>query len=232
MGRILAYSQFLHTGMHNILLVDDHTLVRNGFRLILESFNEIAVIGEAGNGLEALEFLNTNPLPDLILTDISMAEMDGITLIHKVKDKFPVARVAVLSMIEDITTIADSFRAGAVGYISKSSNYDDMVNGVIQVLEGKRYLSMSIGLALLDHFEAHDPAPSDKRSIFLRYAISERELHILELISQGFTNSEIADLVFLSKRTIEGHRQQLIDKTGTKNTADLVRFAFQHKILQ
>jgi len=218
--------------MHNILLVDDHTLVRNGFRLILESFNEIAVIGEAGNGLEALEFLNTNPLPDLILTDISMAEMDGITLIHKVKDKFPVARVAVLSMIEDITTIADSFRAGAVGYISKSSNYDDMVNGVIQVLEGKRYLSMSIGLALLDHFEAHDPAPSDKRSIFLRHAISERELHILELISQGFTNSEIADLVFLSKRTIEGHRQQLIDKTGTKNTADLVRFAFQHKILQ
>ncbi|WP_312793040.1 response regulator transcription factor [Sphingobacterium sp.] len=218
--------------MHNILLVDDHTLVRNGFRLILESFNEIAVIGEAGNGLEALEFLNTNPLPDLILTDISMAEMDGITLIHKVKDKFPVARVAVLSMIEDITTIADSFRAGAVGYISKSSNYDDMVNGVIQVLEGQRYLSMSIGLALLDHFESHDPAPSDKRSIFLRYAISERELHILELISQGFTNSEIADLVFLSKRTIEGHRQQLIDKTGTKNTADLVRFAFQHKILQ
>lgn len=218
--------------MHNILLVDDHTLVRNGFRLILESFNEIAVIGEAGNGLEALEFLNTNPLPDLILTDISMAEMDGITLIHKVKDKFPAARVAVLSMIEDITTVADSFRAGAVGYISKGSSYDDMVNGVIQVLEGKRYLSMSIGLALLDHFEAHDPAPSDKRSIFLRYAISERELHILELISQGFTNSEIADLVFLSKRTIEGHRQQLIDKTGTKNTADLVRFAFQHKILQ
>lgn len=218
--------------MHKILLVDDHTLVRNGFRLILESFDGIAIIGEAGNGLEALEFLNTNPLPDLILTDITMAEMDGIKLIHKVKEKFPAALVAVLSMIEDITTVAESFRTGAVGYISKASSYDDMVNGVIQVLEGKRYLSMSIGLALLDHFEAHDPAPSDKRSIFLRYAISERELHILELISQGFTNSEIADLVFLSKRTIEGHRQQLIDKTGTKNTADLVRFAFQHKILQ
>ncbi|WP_293898675.1 response regulator transcription factor [Sphingobacterium sp. UBA5670] len=218
--------------MHTILLVDDHTLVRNGFRLILESCKEISIIGECGNGLEALEFLNNNPVPDLVLTDIAMDAMDGITLIHKVKDKFPSLGIAVLSMIEDKATAADAFRAGAAGYISKSSDYGQLVDGVLQVLKRQRYLSMSIGLALMDHFEAHEPAQFDKQAIFLRYDISERELHILKLISQGFTNSEIADQIFLSKRTVEGHRQQLIDKTGTKNTADLVRFAFQHKILQ
>ncbi|WP_286736331.1 MULTISPECIES: response regulator [Sphingobacterium] len=218
--------------MYKILLVDDHTLVRNGFRLILESHKQLSITGEAGNGVQALEFLDKSETPDLIITDLKMEEMSGITLIHKVKAKYPEIDVAVLSMIEDNNTVADAFRAGAVGFLSKNSNYDELVAGIFNISQGKRYISMEIGLSLLDHFQLNSPICIDKEAIFHRYDISERELTVLELISRGFTNAEIADQIFLSKRTVEGHRQQLIDKTKTKNTADLVRFAFQNKLLQ
>lgn len=218
--------------MYKILLVDDHTLVRNGFRLILESHKQLSIIGEAGNGVQALEFLDKSETPDLIITDLKMEEMSGITLIHKVKANYPEIDVAVLSMIEDNNTVAEAFRAGAVGFLSKNSDYDELVQGIFNILQGKRYISMEIGLSLLDHFQLNSPIYIDKEAIFHRYDISERELTVLELISRGFTNAEIADQIFLSKRTVEGHRQQLIDKTKTKNTADLVRFAFQNKLLQ
>lgn len=218
--------------MYKILLVDDHTLVRNGFRLILESHKQLSIVGEAGDGVEALEFLDKSETPDLIITDLKMKEMSGITLIHKVKAKYPEIDVAVLSMIEDNNTVAEAFRAGAVGFLSKNSDYDELVQGIFNILQGKRYISMEIGLSLLDHFQLNRPIYIDKEAIYHRYDISERELTVLELISRGFTNAEIADQIFLSKRTVEGHRQQLIDKTKTKNTADLVRFAFQNKLLQ
>lgn len=218
--------------MYKILLVDDHTLVRNGLRLILESHKQLSIIGEVGDGFLALEFLDKNELPDLILTDIKMEEMDGITMIHKVKAKYPDLDIAVLSMVEDNSTVSDAFRAGAIGFLSKNSDYDELVAGIVQISQGKRYISMEIGLSLLDHFQLNRPIYIDKEAIFHRYDISERELKVLELISHGFTNAEIADQIFLSKRTVEGHRQQLIDKTKTKNTADLVRFAFQNKLLQ
>lgn len=218
--------------MYKILLVDDHTLVRNGFRLILESHKQLSIVGEVGNGIEALEFLDKSETPDLIITDLKMEEMSGITLIHKVKANYPEIDVAVLSMIEDNNTVAEAFRAGAVGFLSKNSDYDELVQGIFNILQGKRYISMEIGLSLLDHFQLNRPIYIDKEAIYHRYDISERELMVLELISRGFTNAEIADQIFLSKRTVEGHRQQLIDKTKTKNTADLVRFAFQNKLLQ
>lgn len=218
--------------MYKILLVDDHTLVRNGFRLILESHKQLSIVGEAGDGVEALEFLDKSETPDLIITDLKMEEMSGITLIHKVKARYPEIDVAVLSMIEDNNTVAEAFRAGAVGFLSKNSDYDELVQGIFNILQGKRYISMEIGLSLLDHFQLNRPIYIDTEAIYHSYDISERELMVLELISRGFTNAEIADQIFLSKRTVEGHRQQLIDKTKTKNTADLVRFAFENRLLQ
>lgn len=218
--------------MFKILLVDDHILVRNGLKLIFDSQEEFTVMGEVDNGIQALKFLNKNELPDLILTDISMPEMDGIALVSKVKLNFPDVKIAVLSMVDQLTTVIEVFRAGAVGYLSKNSDYKELLNGVLEVANGKRYLSSSIGLALLDNFQVSQQSLIDKETICKRYNISERELTVLELIAQGLTNAEIADRIFLSKRTVEGHRQQLIDKTNAKNTADLVRFSFENRILQ
>ncbi len=217
--------------MFKILLVEDHKLVRNGVRLILDSHKDIEIIGEVDDGIHALEFLDNNELPELMLTDVDMPRMDGIDLISKVMSKFPKIKIVVLSMIDESTTIIEAFRAGAVGYLSKNSDYNELLNGVLQAAKGKRYLSISLGLALMDNFQVAQPPLIDKETVFLRYDISERELSILELIAQGFTNSEIADQIFLSKRTVEGYRKQLIEKTKTKNTADLVRFAFQNKLL-
>jgi DNA-binding NarL/FixJ family response regulator len=217
--------------MFKILLVEDHKLVRNGVRLILDSHKDIEIIGEVDDGIHALEFLDNNELPEIMLTDVDMPRMDGIALISKVMSKFPKIKIAVLSMIDESTTIIEAFRAGAVGYLSKNSDYNELLNGVLQVAKGKRYLSISLGLAFMDNFQVAQPPLIDKETVFLRYDISERELSILELIAQGFTNSEIADQIFLSKRTVEGYRKQLIEKTKTKNTADLVRFAFQNKLL-
>lgn len=217
--------------MFKILLVEDHILVRNGIRLILDSHADIEIIGEVDDGIQALEFLDNNELPGLILTDVDMPKMDGIALINEVKMRFPNIEIAVLSMIDESKTIVEAFRVGAVGYLSKNSDYKELLNGVLQVSQGKRYLSISLGLALLDNFQVAQPPLIDKKAIFQRYDISDRELSILELIAQGFTNSEIADQIFLSKRTVEGYRKQLIEKTKTKNTADLVRFAFQNKLL-
>lgn len=218
--------------MYQLLLVDDHILVRKGLRLILDSHDDIKVVGEADDGLQAIKFLNNHEPPDLILTDIGMPEMDGMALISKVKLHFPQIKIAVLSMIDENLSVVEAFRVGAAGYLSKNSNYNELLSGVLEVAGGKRYLSTSIGLTLLDNFQFIQSAFIDQETICQRYDISERELNVLELIAQGHTNAEIADQIFLSKRTVEGHRQQLIDKTKTKNTADLVRFAFQSKLLR
>ena len=218
--------------MYKILLVEDHILVRSGLRLLLNSHADINVIGEVDNGMQALEYLRNNELPDLILTDFTMPEMDGIALITKVKIMFPDVIIAVLSMVDDHATVLEAFKAGALGYLSKNSDYNELLSGLLEICQGKRYLSTSIGLSLLDKWQINQPVLLDKEIICQRYEITERELNVLELIAHGLTNAEIADQIFLSKRTVEGVRQQLIDKTNTKNTADLVRFAFQKSLIQ
>ncbi|WP_312747347.1 response regulator transcription factor [Sphingobacterium multivorum] len=218
--------------MYKVLLVEDHILVRSGLKLLLNSHADINVIGEVDNGMQALEYLRNNELPDLILTDFTMPEMDGITLISKVKTGFPDVKIAVLSMVDDHATVLEAFKAGALGYLSKNSDYNELLSGLLEICQGKRYLSTSIGLSLLDNWQINQPGRLDKEIICQRYDITERELNVLELITHGLTNAEIADKIFLSKRTVEGVRQQLIDKTNTKNTADLVRFAFQKSLIQ
>jgi len=218
--------------MTEILLVDDHNLVRNGIRLILDSCNDLFVVDEVGSGEEALDYLEKNKTPDLVLTDINMKEIDGVALIHIAKTRFPDIRASVLSMIEDSGVVVNAFNAGADGYLTKSTDYTELLFGVNQVVQGKKYLASSIAMDIINKYSTLIPLTYDKSDLLKRYEINERELSVLELISQGLTNAQIADQIFLSKRTIEGIRQHLIDKTRTKNTADLVRFAFQNKLLE
>ncbi|GAA4171980.1 response regulator transcription factor [Sphingobacterium ginsenosidimutans] len=218
--------------MTEILLVDDHHLVRNGIRLILDSCDDLSVVEEVGSGEEALDYLQKNKTPDLVLTDINMKEIDGIALIHIAKRKFPTIRTSVLSMVEDSTVVVDAFNAGADGYLTKGTDYSELLFGVSQVAQGKKYLSSAIAMEMVGKYSSLVPLIYDRSELLSRYEINEREFSVLELISQGLTNAEIADQIFLSKRTIEGIRQHLIDKTQTKNTADLVRFAFQNKLLE
>ncbi|WP_313156584.1 response regulator transcription factor [Sphingobacterium multivorum] len=217
--------------MIKILLVEDHMVVRNGIKLLLESQDGFEVVGEASNGKEALHFLNSNPVPDIVLTDISMEEMDGIELLHELKKQYPSIKVVILSMLNQINYVVEAFESGLAGYLVKNVGYNELLFGLNHIANGGRYMSEEIAMILLDQVRSGQSYAQVSGELQTDFDISDRELEVLKLIAEGYTNIEIADKIFLSKRTVEGHRQNLIDKAGVKNTAHLVKFAFERGIL-
>ncbi|MDM1293253.1 response regulator transcription factor [Sphingobacterium sp. N143] len=219
--------------MVKILLVEDHMVVRNGIKLLLESQEEFEVIGEASDGEEALMIIvEKKLLPDIILTDISMGNMDGIALLKVVEKEYPTVKVIFLSMLNQIHYVVEGFEHGLCGYLLKTVDYNELLFGLKHVANGGKYMSEEISMALLNQVNSAENYADEKKYAVTDFDLSERELEVLGLIADGFTNSEIADKIFLSKRTIEGHRQNLIEKTKVKNTAELVKFAFQHGLLK
>lgn len=217
--------------MIKILLVEDHMVVRNGIKLLLESQEGFEVVGEASNGKEALDFLSSNPVPDIVLTDISMDEMDGIELLQLINKQYASIKVVILSMLNQINYVIEAFESGLAGYLVKNVGYHELLFGLNHVANGGRYVSEEIAMILLDQVRSGQSYAQIPGELQADFDISERELEVLKLIAEGYTNVEIADKIFLSKRTVEGHRQNLIDKAGVKNTAHLVKFAFERGIL-
>ncbi|MEI2273416.1 response regulator transcription factor [Sphingobacterium sp. ML3W] len=215
-----------------ILLVEDHMVVRNGIKLLLESQEDFVVIGEASDGNEALQLLSNELLPDIILTDISMDHMDGMELLRVIKAKYPSIKVVILSMLNQIHYVVEGFEHGLSGYLLKNVDYNELLFGLNHVANGGKYISEEISMALLDQVISGENYTDLPNRSLPDFDISERELEVLKLIADGFTNMEIADKIFLSKRTIEGHRQSLIEKMNVKNTAELVKVAFQSGILK
>jgi DNA-binding NarL/FixJ family response regulator len=217
--------------MIKILLVEDHMVVRNGIKLLLESQEGFEVVGEASNGKEALQFLNSNPIPDIVLTDISMDEMDGIELLQVLNKQYESIKVVILSMLNQINYVIEAFESGLAGYLVKNVGYNELLFGLNHIANGGRYMSEEIAMLLLEQVRSGQGYAQLAGELHADFDISERELEVLKLIAEGYTNVEIADKIFLSKRTVEGHRQNLIDKAGVKNTAHLVKFAFERGIL-
>ncbi|WP_394677862.1 response regulator [uncultured Sphingobacterium sp.] len=217
--------------MIKILLVEDHMVVRNGIKLLLESQEGFEVVGEASNGKEALDFLSANPVPDIVLTDISMDEMDGMELLQVLNSQYASIKVVILSMLNQINYVIEAFESGLAGYLVKNVGYNELLFGLNHIANGGRYMSEEIAMILLDQVRSGQSYAQIPGELQTDFDISERELEVLKLIAEGYTNVEIADKIFLSKRTVEGHRQNLIDKAGVKNTAHLVKFAFERGIL-
>lgn len=217
--------------MIRILLVEDHMVVRNGIKLLLESQDNFEVVGEASNGREALEYLQSQPIPDIILTDISMEEMDGMALLQVLQKEYGRIKVVILSMLNQINYVIEAFGYGLMGYLVKNVGYNELLFALKHVSEGGRYMSEEISMLLLDQVKSGQSYGQNPTIIRVDFDLSERELEVLQLIAEGYTNIEIADKIFLSKRTVEGHRQNLIEKAGVKNTAHLVKFAFENGIL-
>lgn len=212
-----------------VLLVDDHAIVRNGIISLLGEFSEIEVVGQASNGLEAIEYLQHNPAPEIIITDLKMPLMGGLDLINKLKISFPNIKIIVLSGIDEYQEILNCFELGISGYLPKNVNVHEIAFAIKQAVIGHQHLSTSIGLKLLNEgnhrpIKAFNPGTAN-------VLISKREVEILHLIAEGYTNSEIADKLFTSKRTIEGNRQNLLDKTGKKNTAALINYVVRNGII-
>lgn len=215
--------------MKKIIIVEDHVIVRNGIRLLLGSESGVEVIAEAGNGLEALEIIAAGAIPDVLFTDINMPEMDGISLIKVLRTDYPQIKIIVLTMLNSEKHLARAFLEGCHGYLLKSVNEDEMMFALNTVWAGRKYVCTEFSEALLDrlvHRMSQQDGHEDRQ-----LELSTREIEVLHLIAEGLTNVQMAEKLFLSKRTVEGHRQTLLDKTGSQNSAALIRFAFMNGFL-
>ncbi|WP_406827216.1 response regulator [Pedobacter sp. KACC 23697] len=212
-----------------IILAEDHNLVRNGIKMLLESQADIEVIAEADDGKQVLEHLVSGIVPDIILADINMPEMDGISLIKAIKSTHPHIKVVILSMLDQEKYVMQAFMEGSYGYLLKNVNESEMLFALKTVADGAKYLCVELTETMLNRLINQTSAQAEQEKNQVDFSM--REIEVLHLVAEGYTNQEMADKLFLSKRTIEGHRQMLIDKTGSKNTASLIRFAIMNGFL-
>ena len=214
--------------MTRLFLVDDHAVLRNGLRVLLGQEPGIEIVGEAADGQQLLDQLPTRPA-DVVLLDMNMPVLDGVATAERLRAEFPEVRVLMLSMIDQPLRIGQALAAGAQGYILKNADKNEILVGLQTVLAGKRFLCSEIGLSLLDALLA-----AEQRPAAVPHAVSplsRREQEILLLVAEGMTTQQIAEQLFTSRRTVETHRQNMLEKTGAKNTAALVRYAMAQGFL-
>jgi len=205
-----------------VFLVDDHTIVRDGLRYLLEAQKNIRVVGEAPDGREAIRKVK-RLRPDIVIMDILMAGLNGIEAAGQICRECPATRVIMLSMQSSSESIVRALKAGASGYLLKESAGRELVNAIHEVHAGRRYLSPKvseqvIGACLNRAEEMRDPLAS----------LSRREREVLQLVVEGRTSAEIADTLFLSVKTVETYRSRLMQKLGIRDIPALIKFAIQH----
>lgn len=216
--------------MIRVFIVDDHVLLRDGLRSLLAADPFFEVVGEASNGQELLDQLPT-VATDVVLLDLNMPVLDGLATTHRLREDYPHLRILLLSMMTHEHTIGEALAAGAHGYVLKNADKYEVVAALQGVASGKRFLCSEIGLGLLEKFlnvESGRQRPETAASV----PLTHREREILQLVATGLTNQQIADQLFTSRRTVESHRQHLLEKTGVKNTPALVKYAVEQGLLQ
>lgn len=209
-------------------IVDDHEIVRDGIKLLLEDEPGYDVTFEAENGREAVEYCHSYET-DLVIMDITMPEMDGIEATKILKEKFPDLKILALTMLSEDQHIRKMIKAGASGYILKSSGKRELLKAINAIMDGQHYFSEEATQSILQ--ELVNPEVN-RTNVPEDVHITERELEVLKLIVNEYTNQEIADKLFVSVRTVDAHRRNLLQKTGAKNTAGLVKYALQNNLLE
>lgn len=203
-----------------VVIVEDHALVRQGFRRLLEDNAAIAVVGEGGTGLEAVE-LAQNLQPDVMLLDMAMPELNGIEAAEEIARQWPKIKLVVLSMYSDEAYVRQALRVGAKGYLLKDALDLDLAQAVLTVAGGKPFLSPGIAEMLLETFRGgKEEQPDDPYE-----RLTLREKQVLQLVAQGKSNKEIAQLLEISPNTVAVHRANLMETLGLHRTAELVLYA-------
>jgi DNA-binding NarL/FixJ family response regulator len=216
--------------MLNILIAEDHIIVRKAIRTILER-HEVNIVGEANNGREALELIEQGAAIDILLSDISMPEMDGIELIREIKLSNPKLKVIVLSEMNEEANVAKAFQEGASAYLLKNVSTSELMFSIEHVARGGQYLCAELSIKLLNKSIMSPPVISLKPAQ-IDIHLSKREIEVLEYIAEGLTNKEMSEKLLLSKRTVENFRQSLTKKTNSTNTASLIKYAILNGFIQ
>lgn len=210
--------------MKTILIVDDHKLIRDGLASYFSNDSEYEIKDEASNGIEALEKLEQNKV-DFVLTDISMPYMDGIELTKKIHKEYPEIKIIALTMWNDNARIKKMMNAGAEGYVLKDCTEGELRTALDEVGKGGTYYSSEVTETVMN-------ALMNKKGKQIGYDVplTEREKEVLKLIVEENSNQEIADKLFISPRTVDAHKRNLLEKTGSKNVAGLVMYAIHNNL--
>jgi DNA-binding NarL/FixJ family response regulator len=206
------------------MLADDHAVVRDGLRALLEAGNDLQVVAVAGNGREAVsEALRLRP--DIVIMDIAMPELDGVEATRRIVERCPETRVLILSMYLSAEHIYRALQAGAQGYVLKESAGEEVVDAIRALRAGKRYLSHRITETVIDDYlrEGTNVSPLDSLSL--------RERDVLQLVVEGRTNAAIAQALSLSPKTVETYRARIMKKLKVKDTVELVKFSMRHGLI-
>jgi DNA-binding NarL/FixJ family response regulator len=205
-----------------ILLADDHSLVRQGFRRILESHPDFEIIGEAADGRQAVE-MTEKLKPDVVVMDVAMPGLNGIDATRQICESSPRTRVLALSMHRDAVYVREILRAGARGYLLKDAIDADLVSAVRAVARGEGYIAPAVADCVLADYRQHVSDPID--------LLTAREREVLQLIAEGKTNKEIATLLNLSVYTVDAHRGRIMEKLNLHSAGELVRFALRKGLI-
>jgi DNA-binding NarL/FixJ family response regulator len=211
-----------------LLMADDHEIFRDGFKLMLTKYPDIHLVGEAENGRELLE-LAQELLPDVIITDIKMPVMDGVEATKKIITSFPDMGIIGLSMFDEDDLIIDMLEAGARGYLIKNAGKDQITEAIRTVYQGDPYYCKTTSHKLTSMIARSRFNPYKKAA---KVEFSEREIEIIDLVCRECTNKEISDKLFISVRTVEGHRLKILEKMNVKNTVGLVVYALKMGIVK
>jgi DNA-binding NarL/FixJ family response regulator len=213
---------------HRVFIVEDHQLFREGLKAMLESRGDIDIVGEAEDGLEAIRQIR-NIEPELVLLDLSMPKMGGISVMKEVKRELPDTRILALTIHESDQFVLEAFEAGTDGYCIKDASRAELMNAVDCVLQGKSYISPDISDQVIQGY-IRGRKTLKKESNW--DTVTQREREVLKLLAEGYTNKEIGDFLHISVKTVEKHRANLIGKLDLHNVAQLTTFAIEKGLVE
>jgi len=207
-----------------LLLADDHGIIRDGIKLMLNKTSEFEIVAEANNGKEVVNYIEEHPDSiDVILMDINMPELNGIEATQIISEKHKNIKVLALTMHVEETYITNMLKAGALGYVLKESNKEDLIDAINTVALGNKYYSNEVSVTLINSLMNNGKSKSSE--------LSDREIEVLTFITSGNTNNEIGEKLFISGRTVETHRRNILSKLEVKNTAEMIRYAIKNNLV-
>lgn len=212
--------------MTKVLIADDHAIVRAGLRALIHGETDLDLVGEAAGGYEAIELVEKTG-PDVLVLDLSMPDLDGISVTRMLKPNFPDLRILILTLHEDEALLKEAIKAGASGYILKRAAESELISAIQVILRGDMYVDPSMLRSLLG-----ESKPLSQEQSTPLETLTPRETEILKLIVEGYTNRQVSEHLNISIRTVEGHRANISDKLGLHSRVELVRYARDHGMIE